>query len=376
MKNLLIAILVLCFAGNCFGLEFERQKNVATVLVFPLIDSTTTTAYKSGAGNPDSELDQWSDSGDNPDGFADCTNEATEIGATGHYYLIVTQGEMNEDYIVIRIQSDDALEQTLLIRTTIGDPLNFATTDDGGTINVTGGAVDTVSAATLADTDHTINSLTIDDDTGDAVTIITRGGNGHGLTITGNGTGEGLKATGGTTGHGIDAQGGASGGQGINAKANGGNGAGALFQGEGTGEGLDARGGITGHGIGAIGGATSGDGINAAAQANNDAGMELVKHGTGDDLDAEIAVNIWNALTNAYGGVGTYGQLLEDGIGGATAQQVWEYNISAITTAGFAGTVLNSIGEDRYSLNMEFLGYMGSLWASDDVIDIVKVASL
>ncbi len=147
MKKLII-ILFLLLVANCFALEVERQKNVATVIMFPLFDSTTTTALQSNATALDSEFDQFSDSGDNPDGFADCTNEATEVGATGQYYLILTQGEMNDDYITVQIKASDAITQTILIRTTIGDPLNYATTDDGGTINVTGGAVDSVTTTT------------------------------------------------------------------------------------------------------------------------------------------------------------------------------------------------------------------------------------
>lgn len=145
MRKLLIALTVLFLAANCCALELVRQKNVATVIMFPLIDSTTTTALQSSATALDSEIDQWSDSADNPDGFADCTNEATEVGATGQYYLILTQSEMNENYIIVQIKASDALTQVILIRTTIGDPLNCATTDDGGTINVTGGAIDTTT---------------------------------------------------------------------------------------------------------------------------------------------------------------------------------------------------------------------------------------
>ncbi len=148
MKKILIVLMVLFLAANCFALELVRQKNVATVIMFPLIDSTTTTALQSSATALDSEIDQWSDSADNPDGFADCSNEATEVGTTGQYYLVLTQGEMNENYIIVQIKASDALTQVILIRTTIGDPLNFATTDDGGTINVTGGAIDTTTTNT------------------------------------------------------------------------------------------------------------------------------------------------------------------------------------------------------------------------------------
>lgn len=113
-------------------MELVRQKNVATIIVFPLIDADGDTV--SGSANPDSEIDDWTD-GAAPDGFADCTNEATEIGVTGVYYLSLTQGEMNKDYIYIQIKSDDAKTQHILIRTTVGDPLNIATTTSGRLID-------------------------------------------------------------------------------------------------------------------------------------------------------------------------------------------------------------------------------------------------
>jgi hypothetical protein len=120
-------------------MEIVRQKNVATRIVFPLVDADGDLV--SGATSPDSEIDQWAD-GANPTGFADCTNEATEIGSTGIYYLSLTQTEMNEDYIVVQIKSGTAKTQVILIRTLVGDPLNLATTDDGGAINVATGVVE------------------------------------------------------------------------------------------------------------------------------------------------------------------------------------------------------------------------------------------
>jgi len=122
-------------------MEIVRQKNVATRIVFPIVDADGDLV--TGASSLDSEIDQWSD-GANPTGFADCTNEATEIGSTGIYYLNLTQTEMNEDYIVVQIKTGTAgaKTQVILIRTIVGDPLNLATTDDGGSINVASGVVE------------------------------------------------------------------------------------------------------------------------------------------------------------------------------------------------------------------------------------------
>jgi hypothetical protein len=127
------------------ALEIVRQKNVETVIVFPI--QGTGGDSETGLAGMDTESDYWND-GANPDGFVDST-EPVEIGATGIYYIPLSQAEMNYDYIAIQVisGSEDTFipAQFILIRTTIGDPLNYAVTDDGGAINVTGGAVDTVT---------------------------------------------------------------------------------------------------------------------------------------------------------------------------------------------------------------------------------------
>ena len=139
-------------------MELVRQKNVATIITFPIIDADGDII--TGAAALDSEIDTWTDAAA-PDGFVDCTNEATEVGATGIYYLSLTQAEMNADYIYIQVKTSTAGAKTqhILIRTMVGDPLNVATTDDGGTINVTGGAIDTVTTTTTATAVTTVNGI-------------------------------------------------------------------------------------------------------------------------------------------------------------------------------------------------------------------------
>ena len=124
-------------------MELVRQKNVATYIFFPLVDAAG--AIVSASANPDSETDTFAD-GTAPNGFADCTNEATEIGTDGVYYLLLTQAEMNFDYIMVQIKSDDALTQFILIRTIAGDPALQATT-------AATDAIKTDTAAILIDTD-------------------------------------------------------------------------------------------------------------------------------------------------------------------------------------------------------------------------------
>jgi len=108
-------------------MEVLRAKNVATRIVFPIVDADGDLV--TGAAGLDSEIDQWTD-GANPTGFADCTNEATEIGSTGIYYLNLTQTEMNEDYIAVQIKTSTtgAKTQVILINTTPQTSIN--TVDD------------------------------------------------------------------------------------------------------------------------------------------------------------------------------------------------------------------------------------------------------
>ncbi len=99
-------------------MEVRRTKNLATYITFPIMKNDGTLI--TGATGLDSEIDTYAD-GSAPDGFTDCTNEATEIGSTGIYYLSLTQAEMNADYIVIQIKSSSsgAVTQVILINTTL-----------------------------------------------------------------------------------------------------------------------------------------------------------------------------------------------------------------------------------------------------------------
>ena len=149
MKKIILftVILFLSFYSMAQAIEIVRQKNVATYITFPIVDADGDIV--TGAAGLDSEIDQWTDAAA-PNGFADCTNEATEISTTGEYYLSLAQAEMNTDYIIIQVKTSTsgAKTQHILIRTIVGDPLNVATTDDGGAINVTSGKVDEVATLT------------------------------------------------------------------------------------------------------------------------------------------------------------------------------------------------------------------------------------
>jgi hypothetical protein len=140
-------------------MEIRRFKNVATYIVFPIKKNDGTLI--TGAAGLDSEIDSFADASA-PDGFTDCTNEATEIASTGIYYLSLAQAECNVDYAVVQVKSSTsgAITQVILINfvtpkvdtvsisgdSTAADNLEAAC--DGGTYNVGGGAVVAASVTT------------------------------------------------------------------------------------------------------------------------------------------------------------------------------------------------------------------------------------
>jgi hypothetical protein len=81
-------------------------KNTAYRVSFPLFDEAGDLV--TGATG-DSEVSK--DGGS----FADCTNEATEIGSTGIYYLDLTSTEMNADTAIVQVKSGGAAKTTVLI---------------------------------------------------------------------------------------------------------------------------------------------------------------------------------------------------------------------------------------------------------------------
>ena len=83
-------------------MELLRSKNVATRIVFPICDADGDTVTAAAA--LDSESIGWNDN-TNPPAYADLTNEATEIGTTGIYYLVLTADEMNFDHLAIQIKT-------------------------------------------------------------------------------------------------------------------------------------------------------------------------------------------------------------------------------------------------------------------------------
>lgn len=111
-------------------------KNATALRVyFPL--RLTTGALNSGATGLDSEVSK--------DGaaFADCTNEATEIGSTGIYYLDLTSSEVTANCSVVQVKSTTTNAQTQVI---VLYPVQNGTDIPVDMTYVAGSAVSTSSA--------------------------------------------------------------------------------------------------------------------------------------------------------------------------------------------------------------------------------------
>lgn len=80
------------------------QKNVAYRITFPIFDADGDLV--TGATGLDSEISK--DGG----AMTDCTNEATEIGSSGIYYLDLTSTEMNADTVAVIVKTTSSGAKT------------------------------------------------------------------------------------------------------------------------------------------------------------------------------------------------------------------------------------------------------------------------
>ena len=79
-------------------------KNVAFTVFFPVLDADGDLV--TGAAGLDSEVSL------NGGAFADCTNEAAEIGSSGMYSLLLTAAEMNADAVVVVVKTSTSGAKT------------------------------------------------------------------------------------------------------------------------------------------------------------------------------------------------------------------------------------------------------------------------
>lgn len=102
-------------------------KNTAYRVYFPILDADGDLV--TGAASLDSEV--------SIDGaaFADCTNEATEIGSTGLYYLDLTASEMNGDAIIVQVKTGTSGAKTtpIILYPQEADDIRVSVTHFGGT---------------------------------------------------------------------------------------------------------------------------------------------------------------------------------------------------------------------------------------------------
>ncbi len=149
------------------------RKNTAFRLTFPVYD--TAGALKSSLASADSEISL--------DGaaFADCTNEVTEIGSTGFYYIDFTSGEMNADTVAYKLSGTGINPLTAVLYpeeagdyrgsvTSIAAGAITAAAIDTGAIDADALAADAVTeiqsglatAAALATVDSVVDAILLD----------------------------------------------------------------------------------------------------------------------------------------------------------------------------------------------------------------------
>ena len=83
------------------------RKNTAFRAYFPILDADGDPVTGATALDSEASIDGAS--------FADCTNEATEIGTSGIYYLDLTASEMNGDAVVVRVQTSSTGAKTTVL---------------------------------------------------------------------------------------------------------------------------------------------------------------------------------------------------------------------------------------------------------------------
>lgn len=101
--------------------SFPFKKNTATKIAFPILDADGDPV--TGAADLDSEYSL--DGG----AFADCTNEATEIGSSGIYTLSLVAAETNGDLVVIQVKtSTSGAKTTVMVFYTAAQTLDAVAT--------------------------------------------------------------------------------------------------------------------------------------------------------------------------------------------------------------------------------------------------------
>lgn len=167
MKKFLFLILALLLSVSTATAQpyTGATRNVATRFSGWILNSTTAKAIAAAPTGLDCEVDGWAD-GTTGDGYADAATAEATVGTAGNFYVLLTAGEMNFDYVGIRCSASNtnATDWVLNIDTRHGAvltnssgqladstirPASFAAR--GTAQSVTGTTIRLASAETFAD---------------------------------------------------------------------------------------------------------------------------------------------------------------------------------------------------------------------------------
>ncbi len=131
----------------------EHKKNTAHYLAVPMVDASSPASFKSGETVVDTAYSK-----DGTDAWAslDISDTFAEIGSTGIYEIDLAAGEMNHDYVLIKLTSTNSADSFVLFRMHDGD-IDDAITD----IGIVDGIVDTIDT-NVDDLTSDVSDLTSD----------------------------------------------------------------------------------------------------------------------------------------------------------------------------------------------------------------------
>jgi hypothetical protein len=139
-------------------------KNTAFRAYFPILDADGDSVTSASALDSEVSIDGAA--------FADCTNEATEIGASGVYYLDLTSAEMNGDAIIVQVKTGSAGAKTtfLVFYPEEAGDINVDVTAFGGTAGTFSGGRPEVNTSHAAGTAWGSGAITAASIAADAIT--------------------------------------------------------------------------------------------------------------------------------------------------------------------------------------------------------------
>lgn len=322
-------------------------------MTFPILDADGDLV--TGAAALDSEVSI--DAGT----FADCTNEATEIAtSSGMYYLDLTAAEMNGDTIAIIVKTttvgakttpivlypEEAGDYRVDVVQWLGTAAATPTVAGVPEVDVThwlGTAAATPTTAGVPEVDVTFVAGTAQTarDLGAALPAAAPGASGGLVRVGANSAAVSF-----TAGMTISS----TTGNALSLSSSGGNGHGLAAAGNGSGDGISAIGGGTGHGMQLIGGVTSGDGLHVHGMGTGH-GILAEAHGTGAGISAAITGNITGNLSGSVGSVtGAVGSVT-GAVGSVTGLTASDVGAIKAKTDSLTFTVANQVDANIQSIN-------------------------